>query len=107
MSRELQLKIGRLTDNGAFGQHPEGMSPVDIRGRKFQEEGLAGASTLERVYANCDGGTVGISVWLEQAKKSLWGGSQRGDWGWIDTIEPGSHDENSPTYQNLYWASNL
>lgn len=49
MLRELRLKIGRLTDNVAFEQHPEGMSPVDIRGRKFQKEGIAGASTLERV----------------------------------------------------------
>lgn len=49
MLRELQLKIGRLTDNVAFEQHPEGMNAADIRGRKFREEELAGFSTLESI----------------------------------------------------------
>lgn len=38
-----RFKIERLRDNVASGQHPEGMNPVSVRGRKFQEEGTVGA----------------------------------------------------------------
>lgn len=38
------------------------MSLVDIRGRKFQEERIAGASSLERVHAECAVGTARLPV---------------------------------------------
>lgn len=48
-----RFKIERPHDNVASGQHPEGMNPVGVRGRKFQEEGTVGA----RGHAKCVGET--------------------------------------------------